>query len=125
MAVSHGLRRVLRGRLEQLIADYEIPPELLDYVLAAGRVDTRPRRRRKARCRPAGAAVWLFQANPSIYDIDHALSESSELTWVVRQYTNEVHKGDRVYLWRSGQRRGRHRDRDGRDDPAVTARGRR
>jgi hypothetical protein len=88
---------------QQLIAEYEIPSELLDFVLASagrheGAKDGKPS--------PTADRVWLFQANPSIYDIDQALSESTELTWVVRQYTDEVRKGDRVYLWRSGPEAG-------------------
>ena len=84
----------------RLMDEYDIPPELLDCLLAdAGRVvetsEVPP---------PIGlaAGVWLFQANPSIYDIDHALSELTEIPWVVRQYGGEVRAGDRVYLWRSG-----------------------
>ncbi len=50
--------------------------------------------------------TWLFQANPSKYDIDNALAELDALTWVVRQYTGEVAPGDRVYLWRSGKEAG-------------------
>jgi len=82
---------------ERLMADYNIPPELLDFLLAAaGRAD-------ESKAEVAGATgVWLFQANPSIYDINQALSEVAELTWVVRQSANDVRKGDRVYLWRSG-----------------------
>jgi MoxR-like ATPase len=79
------------------MADYEIPPELLDFLLAAaGRADESKTEE------PASSGVWVFQANPSIYDIDHALSEVAELTWVVRQSVKEVKQGDRVYLWRSG-----------------------
>jgi MoxR-like ATPase len=80
-----------------LMTDYDVPPELLDFLLAAaGRAD-------ESKTEVNGSAgVWLFQANPSIYDIDHALSELAELPWVVRQSTKEVHKDDRVYLWRSG-----------------------
>lgn len=101
---------------QQLIADYEIPPELLDYVLAAaGRHEAAG----DGKPTTAGAGVWLFQANPSIYDIDQALSESTELTWVVRQYTNEVHKYDRVYLWRSGPDAGVIATATVKDDPAV------
>jgi MoxR-like ATPase len=86
----------------QLSEDYEIPPELLDFVLAAaGRGPANG-----GKPPPLAERVWLFQANPSIYDVDHALTESSELTWVVRQYTNEVRTGDRVYLWRSGPEAG-------------------
>lgn len=101
---------------QQLIADYEIPPELLDFVLAAaGRNEAAG----VGKVEPAGAGVWLFQANPSIYDIDQALSESSELTWVVRQYANEVHKSDRVYLWRSGPDAGAIATATVEDEPAV------
>lgn len=50
--------------------------------------------------------VWLFQANPAKYDIDRALRERDEITWVVRQYTNDVASGDRVYVWRSGKEAG-------------------
>ena len=81
----------------RLMADYEIPPELLDYVLAAAARASQP-------VPPAEGShgVWLFQVNPTIYDINRALSELTEMDWVVRQHTEEVHKGDRVYLWRSG-----------------------
>ena len=88
---------------QQLVTDYEIPPELLDFVLAAA---GRHQAAENGKPVPLAGGVWLFQANPSIYAIDQALSESTELTWVVRQYTNEVRKGDRVYLWRSGSEAG-------------------
>ncbi len=85
-----------------LMSDHGIPPELLDAVLAAA-----------ARAEiaapeppPAEAGIWLFQANPEIFDIDRAISEEPELTWVVRQYRKHVREGDRVYLWRSGAEAG-------------------
>ena len=100
----------------QLIVDYEIPPELLDFVLAAaGRHE--PAGEGKAGSEGAGA--WIFQANPTIYDIDQALSESSQVTWVVRQYRTEVHKGDRVYLWRSGANAGVVATATVEDEPAI------
>jgi MoxR-like ATPase len=81
--------------------DYEIAPELLDAVLAAAsRAEVKPSPA------PAEASTWLFQANPDIFDIERAISEEPELTWVVRQYRKEVHQGDRVYLWRSGSEAG-------------------
>lgn len=98
-----------------LMRDYDIPPELLDFLLAAAGRSDEPR--------PDGAAsagVWLFQANPSIYDIDHALSELAELPWVVRQSTKEVHKGDRVYLWRSGAEAGVIATATVQTDPSVS-----
>ena len=62
------------------MAEYDIPPELLDAVLAvAGRFeDAKPEASpvavstKQSTKTPAG--VWLFQANPRIYNIDQALS---------------------------------------------------
>lgn len=51
---------------------------------------------------PAGARAWIFQANPEIYDIDRAVDELPSIEWTVRQYRDEIHAGDRVYLWKSG-----------------------
>ena len=79
------------------MADYEIPPELVDYVLSAA-----AERETKKHPPPPSSNVWLFQANPSIYDIDTALSEVAEVSWVVRQHAKSVTRGDRVYIWRSG-----------------------
>jgi predicted RNA-binding protein with PUA-like domain len=50
--------------------------------------------------------AWIFQANPSIYDIDRAIRELPEIEWTVRQYRKRVHAGDRVYVWRSGPNAG-------------------
>jgi hypothetical protein len=78
--------------------DYEIPPELLDAVLAAAsRVEDEEKPPT-----PAEAKVWIFQANPDIFDIDRSMAEEPETDWVVRQHRKDVHTGDRVYMWRSG-----------------------
>ena len=104
----------------RLMDDYEIPPELLDVVLAsAGRVEEQ--KSDKSVPKPATANVWLFQANPSIYNIDQALSELDELTWVVRQYKSEIRAGDRVYLWRAGADAGVVATATVEEDPAETA----
>jgi hypothetical protein len=50
--------------------------------------------------------VWIFQANPDIYDIDAALRSLDRISWVVRQHKKEIHAGDRVYFWRSGRAAG-------------------
>jgi MoxR-like ATPase len=98
----------------RLMADYEIPPEMLDALLAnAGRIDDTKRSPAQT------AAVWLFQANPSIYNIDQALSELNEMTWVVRQHKGEIHKGDRAYIWRSGPEAGIVATATVMTDPAV------
>jgi|GEM_PF-907235 len=86
----------------EFMRDYEVPPELLDAVLAAAsRVEAEEERQT-----PVEANVWIFQANPTVFDIDRAISEEPEMTWVVRQYAKEIHKGDRVYVWRSGPEAG-------------------
>lgn len=85
----------------ELTERHEIPPELLDHVLAAASkaeargTEETPRDR-----------AWIFQANPEIYDIDGALRALPELTWVTRQSAHDIHVGDRVYLWRSGAEAG-------------------
>jgi MoxR-like ATPase len=82
-----------------LMKTYEIPPEMLDALLAiAARVDEPP----PPVIDPSASRAWVFQANPSIYNIDLALSEVSETTWRVRQHKDEIREGDRVYIWRSG-----------------------
>ncbi len=88
-----------------LMRDYEIPPELLDAVLAAAsRVELEDDAEEVVE--EGDASIWIFQANPDLYDIDRAISEEERLLWVVRQYRTRVRKGDRVYLWRSGAEAG-------------------
>lgn len=50
--------------------------------------------------------AYIFQANPTYYDIDGAVSSLAEMNWTVKQHSSHVHKGDRVYIWRSGDERG-------------------
>jgi energy-coupling factor transporter ATP-binding protein EcfA2 len=50
--------------------------------------------------------AYIFQANPTYYDIDAAVSSLREMNWTVKQHSSRVHKGDRVYIWRSGEERG-------------------
>jgi MoxR-like ATPase len=49
---------------------------------------------------------WLFQANPSYYNLDRALRELRAIEWTVKGKANVVHAGDRAYLWRSGPQAG-------------------
>lgn len=50
--------------------------------------------------------AWIFQANPRIYEIDRAIRTLPSIEWTVRQYRRQVHAGDRVYVWRSGESAG-------------------
>lgn len=46
--------------------------------------------------------AWLFQANPSRFDIDRfAASRVGEVEWLVSRYADKISPGDRVFLWRS------------------------
>ena len=52
------------------------------------------------------AKSWIFQANPKYYDIFSALNSLKEITWLVTRYKNEIHVGDTVYIWQSGNNAG-------------------
>ena len=98
-----------------LMRTYEIPPEMLDALLAiAARVeDTGPKPPPPDPViDPSRPRAWVFQANPSIYNIDLALTEVSETTWAVRQHKDEIREGDRVYILAVRQRRRDSRDSD-------------
>jgi len=43
--------------------------------------------------------TWLCQANPSIFELSGAIAELDELTYLVKQYSDEIYVGDKVYLW--------------------------
>ncbi|MFI4851271.1 MAG: AAA family ATPase [Gimesia chilikensis] len=49
---------------------------------------------------------WIFQANPKYYDIIEALKQLDDFCWSVNQHKNKIRKGDRVYLWVSGNQAG-------------------
>jgi 5-methylcytosine-specific restriction enzyme B len=46
--------------------------------------------------------TWIFQGNPKIYNVAHAVRSLREDTWLVQQHKNEIRPGDRVYIWESG-----------------------
>jgi MoxR-like ATPase len=57
--------------------------------------------------KPAAAkSAFLFNANPSYYDIDGAVRSLAEMNWSVKQNRRQIHAGDRVYVWKSGPERG-------------------
>jgi 5-methylcytosine-specific restriction enzyme B len=55
---------------------------------------------------PARKGYWIFQANPKYYDIESALKQLSEQTWLVPQSHKQIQVGDTTYIWRSGQNAG-------------------
>lgn len=51
-------------------------------------------------------SVWIFQGNPSRYDILNALSDQdvgNTLHWLVKQNKSKIHKGHLALLWMSGK----------------------
>lgn len=64
------------------------------------------RARSEKREGPTQSRSWLFQANPTLYDLRGALAELTELTWEVKQYKDRIAPGDRVFLWESGKEGG-------------------
>jgi 5-methylcytosine-specific restriction enzyme B len=46
--------------------------------------------------------AWIFYSSPRHLDLAAALQALSEMTWTVSQHADEIHAGDRVYLWESG-----------------------
>jgi len=49
---------------------------------------------------------WIFQGNPHLFGVDQYLNNRDEIRWSVRQHHDEVHVGDKVLIWRSGENSG-------------------
>jgi len=45
---------------------------------------------------------WIFQGNPKYYDVIGVVKELDVITWRVKQFQNQIKKGDRAYIWLSG-----------------------
>ncbi len=54
--------------------------------------------------------IWIFQANPDIYDIQNCLRDKDIIkdidVWEVNQYENDIKKGDIGIIWMSGKEAG-------------------
>jgi hypothetical protein len=51
-------------------------------------------------------ATWIFQANPTIYDIHTSLRVEAEEYWNCNQHYKKIRAGDRVLIWIAGKRSG-------------------
>ena len=53
-------------------------------------------------------SVWIFQANPNVYDLINALSDSNLniQRWQVNQNRDKIKKGDIALMWMSGKEGG-------------------
>lgn len=54
----------------------------------------------------AAPTCWLFQANPKVSRILHALYDLPELTFAARQSKNQMKAGDPALIWMSGTENG-------------------
>jgi len=46
---------------------------------------------------------WIFQANPSLYDVVSSVRNLPDMTWFVKQHINRIRKGDKVFVWEAGK----------------------
>lgn len=69
---------------------------------------------------PAGN-VWIFQANPTRYDILNALTDSgvNQYTWQINQHANDIKKGDIALIWMSGKDAGIYAVAEITSSPAI------
>ena len=51
---------------------------------------------------PEEAHAWIFQATPEKYNAIGAVEDLDKLTWSVNQYTKQIKKGHKAYIWLSG-----------------------
>jgi len=49
---------------------------------------------------------WLFQGNPSLFDVEQALKDEALTSWRVNAHKEKIKPGDKVIIWASGDRRG-------------------
>ena len=54
----------------------------------------------------AATKAWIFQSIPEQYDLEGAVRDLKELTWLVNRYPDQIHVGHRVYLWETGPNAG-------------------
>ncbi len=52
-------------------------------------------------------SYWIFKANPDQYHLDARLKDADpKISWRVTRYKDEIRKGDRAFIWRTGTERG-------------------
>jgi len=110
-AANTGPRKYEAGNLAAVRYDYgEVPEDgviehdlrlLIDQMSrlegADEAVDTIPL---------LATTAWIFQSIPEQYDLEGAVEALKELTWLVNRYPDQIHVGNRVYLWETGPNAG-------------------
>ena len=64
-------------------------------------------------------SYWIFQGNPDLFDIDQYVRNGETIKWRVTKYRGKIAKGDKVILWRSGDKSGAIATADVLSKPAV------
>jgi predicted RNA-binding protein with PUA-like domain len=49
------------------------------------------------------ANTWIFQGKPEIWDVPGGVNRLETFNWGVRQFEDEIHEGDDVFIWVSGR----------------------
>lgn len=65
--------------------------------------------------------IWMFQANPSRYDVLNALSDPGiqKHHWQVNQHKRKIKKGDIALIWMSGKEAGIYAVAEIASDPSI------
>ena len=75
--------------------DADIDAVLIAYEKYLGTSTSTPRQE--------ATRTWIFQANPESYDVASAARSLPTILFELRQQSNDVRKGDLVYLWQAGR----------------------
>jgi hypothetical protein len=51
-------------------------------------------------------SCWVFQIDPAFYRVEDALRSGAERTWLVQQHRKDIHVGDKVFIYRTGDNAG-------------------
>ncbi|OHB98643.1 MAG: hypothetical protein A2W74_01220 [Planctomycetes bacterium RIFCSPLOWO2_12_38_17] len=73
---------------------------------------------------PSSDNIWIFQANPTRYDILNALADDkicSEIHWLVNQHKKDILKGHIGIIWLSGRESGIYAVTEIMTDPQIMA----
>jgi hypothetical protein len=78
-------------------------PAVVEYLSeAVGRSLPQPKYEKVEPSSSRASRSWIFQGNPSLFDVRGALRALPDLNWVTRQHSKKIRSGDTVYFWESG-----------------------
>ncbi len=89
------------NRLKPEIAELE-PRDMIDLQSLYYRVASSEEGEKTG----AGISYWIFQGNPSMFDVKKYIDGREEGTWTVSRYKDQIKPGDIGFIWMSGDRAG-------------------